>query len=105
MFNKKKIKELEQTVSRLENNVAFLVESLKNKQPYFTIIDKLPEESALGLLTARYDALEKYLGVETKWDWEVDKESVKRGFALLEQENRRRAWKAIKIKKNKKTKK
>jgi hypothetical protein len=75
LFNKKKIKELENRISDLEaedKSIWAYFEQENKKPKCFKTWDYFPEDSAILRILTDLKAIKDYLKIEIKWHWEDD---------------------------------
>ena len=95
LFNKKKIRELENRIvdSEFEDKSLWAYLEQENKSPKcFKITDYIPEDSAMLRIFNELKAIKDYLKIEVKWHFENDP------CYFPPQPKQIRVWRAEKIK-------
>ena len=90
LFNKKKTESLERDLGVVWSRLAQQEKDLKEleKPRCFNVGDSLPDNSVLNAVCKVVRALEEYLKVEIKWEWEDDP------MFLKPEHPKRRVWRA-----------
>jgi len=97
-------KNYDKKIRELEDRTIFLGKQIKDiKAIFFDPSTKLSEYNRLSYLENCINAILKYLKIDVRWRWEIDKKGIeyKKALNRVGIENRKRVWEAVKIKKTK----